>query len=100
MPVAQIVATLVLAASAAREDPVDWGRFRGPNGSGVSNARNVPTEFGPTKNLLWKLQLPQGHSSPILQDDRIYVTGFRAGLLVTIAVDRTTGRVLWERAAP
>ena len=78
----------------------DWSRFRGPNGSGVSAATNVPTEFGPTKNLLWRLPLPKGHSSPMLLGDRIYLTAFRDDRLVTIAIDRVAGRILWERAAP
>ena len=47
-------------------EPPDWSRFRGPNGSGISSATRVPPEFGPEKNLFWRLQLPQGHSSPIL----------------------------------
>lgn len=80
--------------------PPDWARFRGPNGSGLSTATKVPTEFGPDKNLIWKLPLPQGHSSPILQGDRIYLTAFRDDTLVTIAIDRVTGRILWERGAP
>src|SRR5207244_2627685 len=25
----------------------DWPRFRGPNGSGVSEAQNLPIDFGP-----------------------------------------------------
>ena len=80
--------------------PPDWTRFRGPNGSGISAAKDVPIEFGPSKNLLWRLPLPQGHSSPILHDDRIYLTGYRGEELVTIAIDRTAGKVLWERKAP
>ena len=87
--------TVSLAAA-----PPDWSRFRGPNGSGLSSAANVPTEFGPEKNLLWRLALPPGHSSPILFRDRIYLTAFRGDVLVTIAIDRAKGRILWERAAP
>ena len=60
----------------------------------------MPTEFGPDKNLLWRLPLPQGHSSPILHGDRIYLTALRDDTLVTIAIDRGTGKILWERAAP
>lgn len=78
----------------------DWTRFRGPNGSGISSATNIPTEFGPAKNVLWRLPVPPGHSSPILQGDRIYLTAFRGDTLVTIAIGRTTGRILWERTAP
>ena len=62
----------------------DWIRFRGPNGSGISTAANVPTEFGAEKNLLWRLELPTGHSSPILFEDRIYVTAVRGTTLTTI----------------
>ena len=80
--------------------PAEWARFRGPNGSGVSAATKVPTEFGPDRNLLWRLPLPPGHSSPILLGDRIYLTGFRDGTLVTIAIDRGPGRIVWERQAP
>ena len=78
----------------------DWSRFRGPNGSGVSTATNVPTEFGAQKNLLWRLPLPPGHSSPILFRERIYLTAFRGDALVTIAIERGTGRIVWEQPAP
>ena len=95
-------ALLAFSANGAAAPPVDeWARFRGPNGSGLSEAAGVPTEFGPEKNLLWRAALPQGHSSPILYGDRIYLTGMRADeTLVTMALDRLTGRILWERAAP
>jgi hypothetical protein len=60
----------------------------------------VPTEFGVSRNQIWRLPVPQGHSSPILFEDRLYLTGLRAGALVTLAIDRATGRVVWDRAAP
>jgi outer membrane protein assembly factor BamB len=93
-------ALLALSAGLRAASAPDWSRFRGPNGSGVSTATNVPTEFGPSKNLIWRLALPPGHSSPILQGDRIYLTAFRGDALVTMAIDRLKGTVLWERAAP
>jgi outer membrane protein assembly factor BamB len=93
-------ACLVLNLAIRAADAPDWSRFRGPNGSGISTAKNVPTEFGPEKNMLWRLGLPPGHSSPMLQGDRIYLTAYRADALVTIAIDRQAGRILWERAAP
>src|SRR5262245_49491295 len=86
--------------SVTAADPAVWSRFRGPNGSGVSAATNVPIEFGPSKNLLWRLALPRGHSAPILHGDRIYLTAFRDAALLTIAIDRNAGRILWERPAP
>jgi len=89
-----------LTSSPEARGPVDWTRFRGPNGSGVSEATNVPTEFGQADKLVWKLPLPPGHSSPILFGDRIYLTAFKGNDLVTFAIDRTAGKILWERQAP
>jgi outer membrane protein assembly factor BamB len=99
-PICAACTLLLATASLDAAEPPDWSRFRGPNGSGISTATNVPVEFGPDKHLLWRLPLPQGHSSPILQGDRIYLTGLRDSVLVTLAIDRTSGRVLWERPAP
>ena len=82
----------------------DWSRFRGPNGTGVSDATNLPTEFGPDKSVVWKTSLPEGHSSPVLSRNRIFVTGFsgdkKAPKLFVIALDRKTGRELWRREIP
>jgi outer membrane protein assembly factor BamB len=96
--VSSVLCTLMVASLMAAEP--DWARFRGPNGSGLSSATSVPTEFGPDKNLLWRLALPQGHSSPILYHDRIYLTGMRGNDLVTLAIDRLAGKILWEQPAP
>jgi outer membrane protein assembly factor BamB len=98
-----VFALLVPAAVAVFAQPPaapDWTRFRGPNGSGVSAATNVPTEFGPGKNVVWRVELPTGHSSPILFEDRVYVTSARDKALVLYAIDRESGKILWEQVAP
>jgi outer membrane protein assembly factor BamB len=94
-----LIAVLTLVATVAATD-TDWSRFRGPNGSGISETKNLPAEFGPEKNVIWKVDLPQGYSSPIIFDDRIFLTGLRDQSLLTMAVDRTSGKILWEREAP
>ncbi len=78
----------------------DWPRYRGPNGSGVGEVKNLPVEFSPSKNVAWKLDTPQGHSSPVLINRRIYLTGFDDARLLTFAVDADTGKKLWERELP
>ena len=94
-----ILSLLFLTLLVAAPD-TDWSRFRGPNGSGISETKGLPAEFGPDKNVIWKTELPQGFSSPIIYDNRIFLTGRRDESLLTLAVDRTTGKVLWERVAP
>ena len=95
-------ALFLLLASPAPDapDPENWSRFRGPNGSGVSPSTRLQSEFGPDTNVVWKTELPFGHSSPALTRDRIFLTAARRDRLVTICLHRRTGRILWEREAP
>jgi outer membrane protein assembly factor BamB len=78
----------------------DWSQFRGPNGTGVSETKGLPTEFGPGKNVVWKTELPPGHSSPVLTRDRIFVTAHSNDKLFVISLDRQTGKILWQKEAP
>lgn len=78
----------------------DWPRFRGPNGSGVAETGNLPAQFGPRQNVVWKAALPPGHSSPIVSGNRIFVTAYEGEKLLTIALDRASGRVEWRRECP
>ncbi|MCY2962162.1 MAG: PQQ-binding-like beta-propeller repeat protein, partial [Planctomycetota bacterium] len=76
----------------------DWPQFRGPGGNGVAVSKGtLPTEIGPQKNVVWKTELPPGHSSPVVVGDRIYLTGIRdKQKLVTLALERATGKIVWE----
>ena len=74
-----------------------WPQFRGPNASGVaSGSHKLPAAIGPDRNLLWKVPLPPGHSSPVVHGDRVYVTGVEDESLYTLGLDRETGEVLWR----
>ena len=95
-----LLALSVTVAAAPSDPPGEWARFRGPNGSGVAEVTGLPGEFGPTRNVIWKTDLPPGYSSPIIHGNRIFLTGVRDGHLVSFAVDRASGKVLWEREAP
>jgi outer membrane protein assembly factor BamB len=98
--VAAALVLLVASLAADTPDPEGWSRFRGPNGSGISTSTRLPAEFGPDTNVVWKTELPFGHSSPALTLERIFLTAARGERLVTICLDRKTGRILWEREAP
>ena len=104
--VAFLMALLALPTVLAGNTPSveDWSQFRGPNGTGVSTTTGLPTEFGPNKNVLWKTELPPGHSSPVLTRDRIFVTAHSKEKenhkLFVICLDRATGKLLWQREVP
>jgi outer membrane protein assembly factor BamB len=88
---------------AADADAARWPQFRGPDGLGVApEGMRLPAEFGPSRHVVWQVELPPGHSSPCIWGGRIFLTGFdRASQrLETLCLDRGTGRVLWRRPAP
>lgn len=97
-----------------------WGQWRGPQANGISPTANPPLEWSETRNVRWKVEVPgRGSSSPVIWGDRIFVTSAvpvgvtgdaqhapRGGLeprgthrFVLMAIDRKTGKTLWERVA-
>jgi outer membrane protein assembly factor BamB len=78
----------------------DWPQFRGPNGTGVAGDSPLPIEFSRQKNVSWSTAIPPGHSSPVLTDTRIFVTAAESEKLLTLCLDRSTGKIIWRREAP
>jgi outer membrane protein assembly factor BamB len=102
-----------------------WPSFRGAEAAGVAESQNLPERWDPAsrENVLWKTPLPGlAHSSPIVWGDVVFVTSavsseknatFKPGLYgdgdasedrsphrwMLYAIDRRTGKILWERAA-
>jgi outer membrane protein assembly factor BamB len=76
----------------------------------VGRTATPPVEWSESKNVRWKVPLPgRGSASPVVWGDHVFVltaiseTGAtRPGVMhkyVVMAIDRTTGRTVWERVA-
>src|SRR5215213_5234081 len=102
-----------------------WPSFRGPHASGIAEGQNLPDQWNAKtgQNILWRTPIPGlAHSSPIVWGNRIFVTtavssdpkaSFRPGLYgdgdaskdrsahrwIVYALDKRTGKILWERVA-
>ena len=103
----------------------NWPSFRGPEASGIAEGQNLPDHWDPKtgQNILWRTPIPGlAHSSPVVWGDRIFVTTavstdpkatFRPGLYgdgdaskdrsahrwMLYAIDKKTGKIVWERLA-
>ena len=103
----------------------NWPSFRGPNALGIAEKQMLPDTWNVKsgEHVLWRTPIPGlAHSSPIVWGDRVFVTTaissrpnatFRPGLYgdgdasddrsrqrwMIYAVDKRTGKVLWERVA-
>ncbi len=95
-----------------------WGQWRGPHTTGVSRTAIPPTEWSETHNIRWKVPIPgRSSSSPVVWNDRIFLLtsvaadpASVAGLaprgsvpapsphrFVVMAIDRKSGKTLWEQ---
>jgi len=78
----------------------NWPCFRGPTRQGISNEKDVPLEWSQTSNIVWKKPIPgEGWSSPIVFDERVFVTTATDGgaSFRLLCLDRLTGTVLWDK---
>jgi outer membrane protein assembly factor BamB len=94
-----VIALLACVHTAAAGD---WPQFRGPTGQGLSDARDVPVEWAPDKNVAWKAEIPgRGWSSPVLAGGHVYLTtavgdpGTPASLRA-LCLDAAGGKVVWD----
>ena len=101
----RLLFTLSLTLSLALPARADWPEFRGPTGQGLALSANPPTEWGPEKNVAWKVSVPgRGWSSPVVAAGRVYLTtavpqgdGPAADQsLRAICLDAATGRTVWD----
>jgi outer membrane protein assembly factor BamB len=81
----------------------DWAQFRGPDGQGRADVRDLPTEWSPSHNVVWREEIPgSGWSSPIIQRARLYLTtavqpaGGGNLSLRALCLDTHTGKVIWS----
>ena len=97
-----------------------WAQWRGPLNTGVSLTATPPLDWSETQNIRWKVEIPgRGFASPVVWGDRLFLTAAvpvdvsgdpqhnpRGGetargvhRFVVMALDRETGRTVWERIA-
>ena len=74
----------------------NWPQWRGARLDNYSSETGLPAEFGKDKNLLWRVEMPgPAGSSPIVWNERIFVTSANGEKLELIAFD-TSGKQLWS----
>src|SRR5262249_17453889 len=97
-----------------------WPQWRGPYATGVSKHAVPPLEWSETRKIRWKVEITgRGSASPVVWGGHLFilaavpigVTGPaahepRGGVrprdryrFIVLAINRATGKVVWERTA-
>lgn len=89
----------VLAAQGAGPD---WPQFRGPNRDGAIASFVEPKTWPDRLTQRWRVEVGEGHASPVLVGDRVYAFTRQGANEVMQALDAATGKAVWQTryAAP
>lgn len=89
-----IVVWSCIACTARAEN---WPQWRGPDNNGICKESGLPTEWSETKNIIWKLAMPdQGGSTPAVWNDRMFLTSEDGKDVVLLCIS-TDGKEIWRR---
>ena len=75
----------------------NWPQFRGPDGTGHSDARGLPLRWSETRNVIWKTAIhDRGWSSPVIYGKQIWLTSANKDgrELFVLCIDRDTGKII------
>jgi outer membrane protein assembly factor BamB len=78
----------------------NWPSFRGPGGNGISYQTNFPIEWDGNSelNILWKTPIPKpGFNSPIVWNDRVFLSGADESVQQVYCFDVESGELLWQK---
>lgn len=98
----RLLATIVAGLLATAQSPAvaEWSQWRGPNRDGVSPETGLLQDWpagGP--RLAWRATgVGEGYSSFSAAQGRLYTLGARGNTEYVIALDRATGKKVWEYA--
>jgi len=126
-----LLTAAAVTAATVHLPAANWPQWRGLDGQGISDEKNVPAEWSPTRNVAWKTALPgYGQSQPIVWGSRVFLTADVEGgpaptnhkapvhmmegqpwvhpdsvgidklhTMKVLALDLTSGAIVWERTA-
>lgn len=105
----------------------NWHQWRGPEATGVSETANPPLEWGPDKNVQWKVPIEgEGNAVPIIWENKVFLlTAINTKKIdpklpkpedqperpfgikfpntlfqfVVLCLDRQTGKEIWRKVA-
>ncbi len=91
-----------LMFGAPMSSAADWPRFRGPNGTGIAEDKNIPVKWT-ANDYLFKTELPgKGHSSPIVSKGKVFLQSASADgkERYLVCLDAVSGKILWSKDVP
>lgn len=75
----------------------DWNQWRGPARDGSVPAASAPANWPASLKPVWRIEIGEGYSSPVVARGTAFVHGRRDPEEVVVAVNLANGKLLWEQ---
>lgn len=89
-----VVLSLALQTAVTAQD---WSQWRGSARDAALAAGTVPADWPQSVRRLWRVEVGEGYSSPVVAGTRVFVHSRRDPDEAVTAIDLDTGRVLWQQ---
>ncbi|MEO6725157.1 MAG: PQQ-binding-like beta-propeller repeat protein [Blastocatellia bacterium] len=92
-----ITTILLLFFGSLAQAADNWPQFRGPDGTGHSDARDLPLNWSEKQNVVWKTAIhDRGWSSPVIYGKQVWLTTASPDgrKLFALCLDRDTGKII------
>lgn len=102
LPRSVCFALILTALLSTKSTAQEWTRFRGPNGTGISAAKNIPVTWT-EQDFRWRVAIPgESHSQPVIWGDKIFLlTALDSGKeRALLCLRKNTGDVVWTKKYP
>jgi outer membrane protein assembly factor BamB len=91
----RILSMVAFCALLAAED---WPQWRGPNRDGVVAGFTGPQAWPEKLTLKWKVEVGEGHSSPVVAGGKVYLHTRQGEREVVTCLAPDSGKVLWRES--
>jgi outer membrane protein assembly factor BamB len=75
----------------------DWNQWRGSSRTGLVTSGTVPATWPTAVRRVWRVEVGEGYSSPVVSDGRLFVHSRRDPEEIVTALDLESGKQLWQQ---
>ena len=78
----------------------EWNQWRGPSRNGAVSAANSPQTWPESLREVWRVDVGEGYSSPVVASGRVFINSRRDPDEVVTAINLADGKLLWTQKYP
>ena len=92
-----LLLALTVLTSTITINAQEWSQWRGPARDGSVSGKNVPGKWPESFARLWRVEVGEGYSSPVVAGGRVFVHSRRDPEEIIVAINLADGKLVWEQ---